>query len=48
MLIVMWYRYNYYVKKVVTIYSYDDSYIVIKNCHKHNARVYYDGFNDEG
>ena len=25
---------------------YDDSYIIIKNCHKHDARVYYDNFND--
>ena len=43
----MQYRHNYYVKKFMTIYSYVDSYIIIKNCHKHDARVYYDNFNDE-
>jgi hypothetical protein len=44
----MHYRHNYYVKKIITIYSYDDSYIIIENCHKNNARVCYDGFNDRG
>jgi hypothetical protein len=42
----MQYHHNYYVEKVMAIYSYDDSYIVIENCHKHDARVYYDSFND--
>ena len=36
------------VDKDMTIYSYDYSYIVIENCHKHDARVWYDNFNDEG
>ena len=44
--IVMQYRHNYYVQKVMTIYSYDNYCIVIKNCHKHDAKLYYDGFND--
>jgi hypothetical protein len=43
----MQYRHNYYVEKVMMIYSYDNSYIVIENCHKYDARVYYDGSNDE-
>jgi hypothetical protein len=37
--ILMQYHHNYYVVKVMTIYSYDYSYIVIENCHKHDARV---------
>jgi hypothetical protein len=32
----------------MTIYSCDDSCIVIENCHKHDATVYYDGINDGG
>jgi hypothetical protein len=46
MCIVMQYRHNDYVEKVMTIYSYDDPYIVINICHKHDARVYYDDFNN--
>jgi hypothetical protein len=26
----------------MTLYSYDDFYIVIENCHKHDTIVYYD------
>jgi hypothetical protein len=37
-----------YVEKFMTIYFYDNSYIVIENCHKYDARVCYDDFNDEG
>jgi hypothetical protein len=33
MCIVMQYHHNYYVEKVIMIYSYDYSYIVITNCH---------------
>jgi hypothetical protein len=32
----------------MTVYSYDESYLVIENCHKHDARVCYDSFNDGG
>jgi hypothetical protein len=32
----------------MTIYFYDYSYIDIENYHKHDARVYYDDFNDGG
>jgi hypothetical protein len=32
----------------MTIYSYDNCYIVIENCHKHDARVCFDKFNDGG
>jgi hypothetical protein len=46
MCIVMQYRHNYYLDKVMMICFYDDSYIVIENCHKHDARVCYDSFND--
>jgi hypothetical protein len=38
----------YYVKKVMINYSYDDSYIIMENCHKHDGRICYDGFNDRG
>jgi hypothetical protein len=38
MCIVMQYRHNDYVEKVMTIYSYDDPYIVINICHKHDAK----------
>jgi hypothetical protein len=44
----MQYPHNYYVNKVMIIYSYGDSYIVIENCHKHDGGVYYGGFNDVG
>jgi hypothetical protein len=37
--ILMQYHHNYYVVKVMTIYSYDYSYIVIEIFHKHDARV---------
>jgi hypothetical protein len=30
----------------MTIYFYDDFYIVKENCHKHDARAYYDDFDD--
>jgi hypothetical protein len=30
----------------MTICSYNDSYIVIENCHKHDANVCYDNFNE--
>jgi hypothetical protein len=42
----MQYCHNYYVEKIMMIYSYDDSYIVIENCRKHDVKVYYDSFND--
>jgi hypothetical protein len=32
----------------MTNYSYDESCIVIENCHKHYATIYYDGINDGG
>jgi hypothetical protein len=32
----------------MTIYSYDDFYIIIGTCHKHDARVRNDNFNDRG
>jgi hypothetical protein len=38
----------YYVEKVMMNYSNVDSYIVMENCHKHDCRVCYDGFNDRG
>jgi hypothetical protein len=41
-------RHNYCVEKFMTIYSYDDFYFLTENCHKHDARVWYDNFNDEG
>ena len=41
--IVMQYRHKYYVKNVMTIYSYD-----VEKCHKHESRVYYESFNDRG
>jgi hypothetical protein len=44
----MQYHHNYYVEKVMTIYSYNDSYIVIENCHKHDGRPCCDDFNDGG
>jgi hypothetical protein len=47
MCIGMQYFHNYFVEKITTIYSYEDSYIVIKNCHKYDVNIYYDGFNDE-
>jgi hypothetical protein len=48
MCIVMKYCHYYYDEKVMTMYSCDDSYIVIEICHKHDARVSYDVFNDVG
>jgi hypothetical protein len=44
----MQYHCNYYVEKFITNYSYDDSYIIIENRHKHDARICHDGFNDRG
>ena len=32
--------------RIVNSWSYDNSCIVIENCHKHDAKLYYDGFND--
>ena len=46
MCIVMQYHHNYYLEKVMMMCFYDDSYIVIENCNKHDARVRYDSFND--
>jgi hypothetical protein len=46
--IVRQYHHKYDVENVMTIYSYDYSNIVIENCHKHDAILYYDGFNDGG
>jgi hypothetical protein len=42
----MQYCHNYYIEEVMTIYSYDNFYIVTENCHKHDGRAYYDSFND--
>jgi hypothetical protein len=44
----MQYHRNCYVEKAMTNYSYDESCIVIENCHKHYATIYYDGINDGG
>jgi hypothetical protein len=48
MCIDMQYHHNYYVEKVMMTYSYDNSYIVIENCHEHDVRVSYDDFSDGG
>jgi hypothetical protein len=49
MFIVTQYRHNHYIKwKVMMIYSYDNSYIVIGNCHKHDTIICYGDFNDRG
>jgi hypothetical protein len=39
MRIVMQYHHNYYIEKVMPIYSFEDSYIIIENYHKQVASV---------